>query len=221
MNNCTIRGMVFDMDGVIIDSHPAHRRAWREFLQSMGRKCSESELDFILEGHKREEILRNFLGDLAPEQIREYGNRKDDMLRRLGNNTKPVVGVIDFMASMKGAGIRTALATSAGRRRTHGTLSDLGLSRYFDAIVTGDEVAAGKPDPMIYRLAAERLQEDPQHLVAVEDAVAGVKAATEAGMRCLGVAPTRRVEELRAAGADPVVPNFISFSLEQLRLHFR
>ena len=216
-----IRGVVFDMDGVIINSHPAHRRAWKQFLRTVDRETTDEELDFILDGRKRDEILRHFLGDLSPEQIRAYGNRKDDMLRRLGNGTHPVEGVIKFLASLKRAGLCTGLATSAGRARTQGTLCELGLDSYFDAIVTGDEVETGKPDPLIYRLIAERMQEEPQHLIAVEDAVAGVKAATKAGMRCVGVAPAQRANGLRAAGANPVVPDFRSFSLSHLRACFR
>jgi beta-phosphoglucomutase-like phosphatase (HAD superfamily) len=72
-----LRGVVFDMDGVIIDSHPAHRLAWKAFLESVGRETRDEELDFILDGYKRAEILEHFLGKLAPEQIAEYGNRKD------------------------------------------------------------------------------------------------------------------------------------------------
>jgi beta-phosphoglucomutase len=81
----------------------------------------------------------------------------------------------------------------------------LGLARYFEAIVTGDEVASGKPDPAIYRLVAERLHEIPENLLAIEDAVSGVKSA---GMRCLGIACAERAEALRAAGADPVIADF-------------
>jgi beta-phosphoglucomutase len=217
MKSHSIRGIVFDMDGVIIDSHPTHQRAWKEFLLSVNCQPTDEDLDFILEGRKREEILRHFLGDLSPEKIKEYGKRKDEMLRRLGNGTHPVAGVIDFLTSLRQAGMRAGLATSAGRGRTHGTLAELGLCSYFDAIVTGDEVANGKPDPLIYRLAAERLQEDPSNLVAIEDAVAGVKAARHAGFRCVGVAIGPRAKDLSAAGADPVLPNFVSFSLAELR----
>jgi beta-phosphoglucomutase len=212
-----LRGVVFDMDGVIIDSHPTHRLAWKQFLQSVDREASDDELEFILEGRKREEILRHFLGDLSSDQIRQYGSRKDEMLRRLGNGTKPIAGVIEFLSSLKEAGVRTALATSAGKTRTLGTLAELHLSDYFDAIVTGDEVVTGKPDPLIYRLAAQRMDEKPQHLVAFEDAVAGVSAATGAGLRCVGLAVGQRAKHLSAAGADPVLPNFLALSLPQLR----
>ena len=202
-----IRGIVFDMDGVIIDSHPIHRRAWKTFLQTAGREVSDDELDFILDGRKREEILCYFLGELTPAQIAEHGAHKDEMLRLLAEDMQPLPGVVDFLDSLCQLGIRIGLATSAGTRRVHGTLKDLGLSHYFDAIVTGDEVTNGKPDPAIYLLVAEP--------------VSGIKAARGAGMRCVGIASADRSQSLRAAGADPVVPDFHSLSLEQLELSLR
>jgi HAD superfamily hydrolase (TIGR01509 family) len=212
-----IRGVVFDMDGVIIDSHPAHRRAWKLFLKSVGRDATEKELEFILDGRKRGEILRHFLGDLSPEQVQDYGERKDEMLRRLGNGIQPVEGAVEFLASLRLAGLRTAVATSAGRSRTRGTLAELGLLEYFDAIITGDEVAASKPDPLIYRLAAKRIEQNPHRLVAIEDAVSGVRAATGAGLRCIGIATeAAHAERLRAAGAFPVVPHFRFLSVATL-----
>jgi beta-phosphoglucomutase len=216
-----LRGIVFDMDGVIIDSHPVHRRAWKTFLQTEGREVADSELDFILDGRKREEILCFFLGELTPAQIIHYGARKDEMLRQLTERVRPLRGVVEFLESVSQGGIRMALATSASYRRAYDTLKELKLENYFDAIVTGDEVASGKPDPAIYRLIAERLREIPENLLAVEDAVSGVKSARAAGMRCLGIASADRAETLRAAGADPVICDFESLSLLQLEAHFR
>ena len=220
MSSCKIRGVVFDMDGVVVDSHPGHRRAWKKFLQSVGRDATDTELDVILDGHKREEILRRFFGDLSPETITEYGARKDQMLRELDEELRPIAGVVDFLGSLRRAGTRIGLATSASHKRTHATISELGLTHYFDAIVTGDEVACGKPDPSIYRVAAEGLREAPRNLVAIEDAAAGVKAATAAGMRCVGLAFGTKAEILRSAGADPVVSQFQQLSISTLQEHF-
>jgi HAD superfamily hydrolase (TIGR01509 family) len=215
-----LRGIVFDMDGVVIDSHPAHRRAWQKFLRAVGREVTDTDLDFVLDGRKREEILRYFLGDLEPLKIAEYGALKDEMLQQLGEGVRPLPGIMEFLDSVSHAGMRMALATSAGRRRTCGTLEQLGLTRYFEAVVTGDEVGQGKPDPAIYRLAAERLAETPGSLLVVEDAVSGVQSARAAGMRCLGVASPQRAEALRDAGADPVISDFRSLSLARLRARF-
>lgn len=215
-----LRGVVFDMDGVVIDSHPAHRAAWKSFLTGIGRTTTDAELDIILDGGKREEILRHFLGELDPKQIAEYGKRKDELLRNHGSKLEPMTGVVEFLDHLLNSGVRMALATSAGRHRACGTLEELGLARYFETIVTGDEVTAGKPDPAIYRLAAARMQESPDHLLAVEDAVSGVKAARLAGMRCLGVAHNGRADLLRLAGANPIIEDFRALSFAQLEACF-
>lgn len=215
-----LRGIVFDMDGVIIDSHPAHRAAWKSFLEGLGKTTSDTELDFILDGRKREEILKYFLGELNPKQIAEYGKRKDEILRSHGSGLEPVTGVVEFLDDLAHSGVRMALATSASRRRTCGTLQELGIAHYFETVVTGDEVVAGKPDPAVYRLAADRMQESPDHLLAVEDAVSGVKAARAAGMRCLGVAHNSRGDLLRLAGANPIIEDFRSLSFAKLQASF-
>jgi beta-phosphoglucomutase len=215
-----LRGVVFDMDGVVIDSHPAHRAAWKSFLESVGKSISDTELAFILDGRKREEILEHFLGKLDSEQIAEYGRRKDELLRSHGSRLEPMIGVVEFLDHLCDSGVRMALATSASRRRACGTLEELGLAHYFETIVTGDEVVAGKPDPAIYRLAAARMHEEPDRLLAVEDAVSGVKAARGAGMRCIGVAHNGRADLLHLAGANPIIEDFRTLSLEQLEACF-
>jgi beta-phosphoglucomutase len=215
-----LRGVVFDMDGVVIDSHPAHRAAWKTFLDALGKTISDKELEIILDGGKREEILKHFLGDLSPEQIIEYGRRKDEILRNDGTVLEPMIGVVEFLDQLCGCGVRMALATSAGKHRVLRTLEELGLARYFEIVVTGDDVRAGKPDPAIYLLAAERMQEQPHDLLAVEDAVSGVKAARSAGMRCLGVAHNGRADSLRLAGANPIIEDFRSLSFSQVQALF-
>jgi beta-phosphoglucomutase len=209
------------MDGVVIDSHPAHLAAWKTFLADVGRPTSDEELDVILDGGKRDEILKYFLGELGREEIAQYGKRKDEILRSHGSKLAPMPGVVEFLDCLSNAGVRMALATSASRSRACGTLEALGLMHYFEAVVTGDEVTAGKPDPMIYRLAAALMQEAPNHLLAVEDAVSGVKSAKGAGMRCLGIAHNGRAEALHLAGANPIVNDFRSLSLRSLELLFQ
>lgn len=215
-----LRGVVFDMDGVVIDSHPLHKRAWKSFFDQVGCQVTDSELEFILDGRKREEILCHFLGRLTRQQIANYGAQKDQKLRELHDGIHALRGVAEFLKDLSRLRIRIALATSASRGRAKGTLEELGFARYFDEVVTGDEVVAGKPDPSIYRLVAQRLDEDPRNLLAVEDAVSGVKSARAAGMRCLGIASASRAHHLLDAGADLVIPDFESFSCAQLNATF-
>jgi HAD superfamily hydrolase (TIGR01509 family) len=213
-----IEGIVFDMDGVLIDSHPVHRIAWSKFLATVGKSVSDEGLGFILAGRRREEILRHFLGDLPAFKIAEYGHQKDLFFEENFQDVKLVPGVHDFLLTMETAGVEAGIATSASSARTWGTLRRLELDQKFTAVVTGDDVDAGKPDPAVYNLAAQRMNLSPNKLLVLEDAPCGVQAAKSAGMRCVGVSTNGRAEMLRQCGAEFVIPNFLDLSVETLLL---
>jgi len=209
-------GAVFDMDGVVIDSHPAHREAWHGFLRTLDRDVCDHELDFILDGRKREDILRHFLGDLSPEQVHQYGQRKDAFFRKQLCQVKPMPGLVDFLEQLRKVQIPLAIATSGSARRTHSTLEELNLRKYFCEIVTANDVVASKPDPAIYRLACRRLSVAPHQALAFEDAYSGVRAAKAAGLQCVGIAVDPKGRGLYAAGADLVLSNFRGLTLTGL-----
>ncbi len=216
-----LRGVIFDMDGVIIDSHPAHRRAWQKFLENLGQKISEDDLDYILDGRKRSEILRHFFGELSEPEIVAYGRRKDEFFQQAFLEVRPVPGVLEFFDHLRRRKIAMAIATSASKARTCSTLDRLQLTSHFKVIVTGDDVAEGKPDPAIYRVACQRLGVSPENALAIEDAVSGVRAANGAGIRCVAVAGHESAAKLRDAGADHVIENFVGFSVTELRTALR
>src|SRR5437016_480318 len=132
--------MIFDLDGVVADTHAIHRQAWRQMLLERGQQVSEEELDFVLEGCKREEILRHFLGTLCTAEISHYGERKDELFRQSAVGLRAIPGVLDFLDQLESAGVQTALATSANKRRTHQIIEHLGLASRFSAVLTGDDV---------------------------------------------------------------------------------
>jgi beta-phosphoglucomutase len=209
-------GIVFDMDGVLIDSHPAHRRAWQQFLRTLGLEASDSKLDFILEGRKRQDILRHFLGDVSEDQLVEFGNRKDEFFEKMEDEVLPVAGVLDFLRELDQTGIPAAVATSASARRTCFTLQRLGIAHHFKTVVTGDDVKEGKPNPAIYDMAARELRVAARDLLVLEDAPRGVEAAIAAGMRCMGVADGSKAQLLRNAGAEHVITDFVGISVQTL-----
>jgi beta-phosphoglucomutase len=213
-----LQAIIFDMDGVIIDSHPVHREAWQKFLLTLGKRVSETDLDCILEGWRREDILRHFLGDLTNAQVVEYGNRKDQFFQQVGVPIKPVSGLCEFLDHLEQLGIPKAVATSASERRTRFTLDRLQLTRHFAAIVTANDVLNGKPDPAIYHLAAEQMGVRPENVVVIEDSVSGVRAAKSAGMECLALASDSRCEVLRRAGANNVIQDFVGLTLDRLKV---
>jgi HAD superfamily hydrolase (TIGR01509 family) len=211
-----LKAVIFDMDGVIIDSHPAHRTAWRQFLHGMGREVSESELDFILDGRKRADILRYFLGDLSDAELAEHGRRKDEFFRQISLEVNPIPGVLAFLRELKSRNIAVAVATSATDSRARSTLQQLGLHEHFTVVVTGSDVTDGKPHPAIYELTCDRLKVDPKHALAMEDAVSGIHAAKQAGLRCIGISNQEYAGKLLQAGAHSVIKDFVGLSVEQL-----
>lgn len=212
-----IQAVVFDMDGVLIDSHRTHRAAWHEFFKSLGRQPSFEELSFILDGRTRTEILRHFLGNLPEKELESYGRRKDDIFRSMEPAITPVRGVMKFIRHLRQSGISLAIATSASEIRTSSTIERLGLADCFGSIITASDVTAGKPDPMVYGLACERLGTAPGKSVAFDDAPAGVASARGAGMRCIGVANDGTRDRLLDAGAERVISDFVEFTLTDWR----
>jgi len=215
-----LRAVIFDLDGVIVDSHPAHKQAWKTFLASLEKHVSDDDLDFVLEGYKREVILRHFLGDLSADEVKSYGARKDALFRDSAHDLKTIAGFAGFFHSLQAAGLPVALASSASRWRVEYILDRLDLKASFRAIVSGDEVIHGKPDPAIFHIAARALGIDPADILVCEDAVSGVEGAKRAGMKCLAIAADGRAPLLQQAGADHVVPDFTAASLAELRRLF-
>ena len=211
-----LRGVIFDMDGVLVDSHATHRKAWGLFLETLGRKVPEHELDFILDGRKRSDILRHFLGNCPEAELEEFGRRKDCIFRQMRLEVVAVPGATRIVRELHLSGVALALATSASHSRARSTMADLGLLNCFQVIVAGEEVPVGKPDPSIYRLACERIEIEPDCLLAFEDAVSGIRAAAGAGLRCIGVASHETPETLTVAGAVHVVRNFETMSARDL-----
>src|SRR5215471_15620608 len=157
-----LRGIIFDLDGVLIDSHPDHMRAWKLFLSSLGRQVSDEQLEVVLEGQKREDILRHFLGDLTEQQVQQYGAQKEALFKDSVMEIKITQGLREFLEQTVAADLTMALASSGSRGRVEYLLKQLSFQEYFQTIVTGDDVTAGKPDPAIFNLTAERMRVQPQ-----------------------------------------------------------
>lgn len=211
-----LKGVIFDMDGVLIDSHPIHKRAWRKFFETLELTVSDRELDFVLDGRKKEDILRHFLGDLPDSEIKEFGHQKEMLFREEAMNIEPILGVMDLLDELTIQGIAIAVASCGSHSRVRYILDQLKIHDRFEAIVTADDITHGKPDPEVFCKAAEELAVKREDLLVCEDAVSGVKAAKAAGIRCLGVTEPARAAELLQAGAVRVIPDFASMSVSEL-----
>ena len=216
-----LQGVIFDMDGVLIDSHPAHREAWRNFLRSLHRDVRDEELDYILDGRRREDILRHFLGDLSAEQVQRYGRRKDSFFQKRARQVPPMPGLLGFLTHLRKLRIPLAIATSASEMRTYATLQRLNLRHYFSTIITGNDVAASKPDPEIYQIACRSLAIAPESALAVEDSFSGVRAAKAAGLYCMTIPGDQDPKRLLSAGADLVISDFRQLTVDEVEQWLR
>lgn len=199
--NGRLRGVVFDMDGVLVLSEPILARAAARMFAEKGYDVRHEEFHpFIGMGEDRYlggvAEARGIPFDAPVDKARTY----DLYLDLIRGHLAPLPGVLEFVAACRGKGLKTAVASSADGVKVRGNLREIGLPyESFDAVVDGTMVARKKPDPSIFREACRRLGLDPASCLVVEDAVAGVAAAKAAGCRCLAVTTSFGRDQLAQA----------------------
>jgi HAD superfamily hydrolase (TIGR01509 family) len=205
-----VTAAIFDMDGVLIDSGAHHRHAWRTLLAELGTEPAHPEHWRLTIGRPSEEAIPLLLGRrVSDAEARRLARRKRDLYQeRAQAGMEPVPGVPEFLHALERQHVPRAVGTSASRWDAERLLDDLGLLRFFDVVVTADDVMLGKPDPEVWAQAARRLRVMPAHCVVFEDAPVGIQAARAAGMRAIGVTTAHTAAELLAAGADRTIPDF-------------
>lgn len=187
-DDAPIEGLIFDMDGLLVDSEPVVGRALVAWLAGHGRELRPGSLTNAL-GRRLPEAIAALAEAHALEGPLDTLVAEFDELRyqALVGNVVPMPGAAALIAFARGAGLRLGLATSSTRRHADLSLGEAGLVGLFDAETTGDDVRHGKPAPDIFLLAAERIGVPPERCVVLEDAAAGLDAAAAAGMRRLWV----------------------------------
>lgn len=183
-----IRGVIFDMDGVLVDSEPIHEQALSETLAAYGHRLTPEIYAGTL-GQSPDDNWRWLLDHypLTCEGQEFLGRYAGAVLELLQRALDPRPGAVDLIARFRSEGCRIALASMSTRAWVDATLRGIGLAEAFDATVSADEVARGKPDPEVFLTAAAMIGVDPAACLVIEDAPAGVEAALRAGMRPVAV----------------------------------
>jgi beta-phosphoglucomutase len=183
--------VILDMDGVIIDSNPVHREAWRLYNQRFGIETDEAMLQRMY-GRRNDDIIRDFFGDdLTPDDITRHGADKERLYREMmaGSIEQALVpGIRQFLEALRGSPV--ALASNAEPSNVAFLLDSSGLRPYFRAVIDGHQVARPKPHPDIYLFAARTLDVRPPDCIVFEDSFSGMEAARAAKMRLVGVTTT-------------------------------
>ncbi|NCO33146.1 MAG: hypothetical protein AUJ92_06375 [Armatimonadetes bacterium CG2_30_59_28] len=192
--------VIFDLDGVIVDSAEPHFISWQRLARENGLGMS-AELFHETFGQPNSQVLpRLFDRYLCKSEIDRYSHRKEELYRDIVREAVVVFpGALDLIHKLKSAGHRLAMGTSAPPENVELVVELLELGDVFDAMVTSRDVAHGKPNPEVFTIAAERLGTPPGRCVVIEDAIAGVEAARAAGMTCIAVTTTHPAESLQEA----------------------
>ncbi len=212
-----MNAVIFDWDGVVIDSSAQHERSWELLANELGKPLPEGHFKAGF-GKKNQIIIPDLLGwSHDPVEIERLGARKEQLYRDLVRDEGLVVlpGARELLEALRQGGFRVALGSSTPRSNLDALFAVSGLGELFHQVVCGDDVNHGKPAPDVFLLAASRLEVEPSRALVIEDAHVGIAAAHAAGMRVLAVATTHPIEEL--SDADAAVPSLAGVTPDDLR----
>ncbi len=213
-----VKAVIFDVDGVLVDTGRLHLEAWRALARELGLPPPDERWFRRTFGRRNEEILKTLLPHPPSQgELERLSRRKEALFRRLAKGKiEPLPGALALVRALKRRGFRLGIGTSTPPENLQMILEELGLRGAFDAWVTGADVERGKPDPEVFLKAAARLGVPPARCAVIEDAPAGVEAAKRAGMRAVAVTTTAEPEALQAKGADLVVDSLRALTPERL-----
>jgi beta-phosphoglucomutase family hydrolase len=186
--NFDLRALIFDMDGVLIDSEPMHFESFKRFFKTLDIEYTSADNAQYL-GRRDIEIskilIERFNLDFTPAEL---VRRKEEIFSELIlAEASPRAGVLETLAEAQALNLKRAVASSATLPSIKLIVNSLKLGDYFENLSSGDEVKHGKPAPDVFLLAAERLQVAPEHCLVIEDTEAGVQAAKAAGMKVVAI----------------------------------
>lgn len=196
------RGVIWDMDGVIIDSAELHFQSWRQALGKVGLDMNREQFKATF-GRRSDDVVAHTAGrPLPPDDINRIARDKETIYRQmLTGQARAFPGVLELMRNLKESGFRQAVASSAPPQNVELVIRELELEPFIEAVVDGSQVVKGKPEPEVFLKAAAKLDLEPSACLVIEDAVAGVEAARRAGMAVAAVSSTHPPAKLAAADA--------------------
>ncbi len=212
-------GVLFDMDGVLVDSGPFHEQAWKILANENGMEMEE---DFFRRtfGMRNDEILRLlFGGGLDEERVETLGRRKEELYRSIAKKgLRPARGAGELVEDLYENRVPMAIASSGPRENVEMMLEVTGLGKWIQTFVSAEDVERGKPDPEVFLKSAGKIGIDPCTCIVLEDAPVGIEAGKRAGMKVIAVSTTRPPQALKEA--DIVVRSLKGIRFEDLSALF-
>jgi len=213
-----LEAVIWDMDGVMLDSRSAHFKAFHTIFEKYGIKIYMEQIQRSF-GMTNQQIIQSMVDQpISKESTDRIGREKDILFQNIIRDQAVFLpGVKKWMEAFKQNGIRQALASSGSHGNINAILTALDAETYFDEIVSGDGLP-GKPDPFVFLKAADRLGIVPLNCLVIEDAVVGVQAAKAAGMKCVAVTTTNPAKKL--TDADVVLSNLAELTADHVQALF-
>ena len=213
-----LKAVIFDWDGVVVDSSAAHKSSWEMLAEERNLVLPEDHFTLSF-GRVNKVIIPEIFGWTEdPQEIKELADRKEFLYREILKETglNPLPGFLDLCHDLKDAGIPMAVGTSTPLENVKAVIGMIGAHGLFGAIISSEDVKKGKPDPEVFLKAAAALKADPQNCVVFEDAVYGIQAALAAGMKAVALTTTHRVSHFDSTWPHRIVRNLGDVSLNML-----
>lgn len=214
-----LKGAIFDLDGVIVDTVPLHFKSWKRMFEEYGHQFTFEDYKNKVDGIPRVDGARAILTDLSDKELKQACDKKQGYyLQYLKKDKVPIYSeTIDLIKELRSKGIKVAVISSS--KNTPYILESIGLIDKIDTKIDGNDITKGKPDPQIFLMAAEKLGVSPENCVVFEDAVLGVQAAKRAGMLCIGI--DRHNDPVSLKHADLIVKDLQEINYPKLNAFFQ
>ncbi|MBL7210635.1 MAG: beta-phosphoglucomutase family hydrolase [Candidatus Omnitrophica bacterium] len=209
-----LKGVIFDMDGVVVNSVPLHFKAWKKMFSEYGKKFTFKDYELKVDGIPRISGARAILPELSEAGLKKAASRKQELLLELlrKDGVKVHRDAVYLIKNLKKSKIKRAIISSS--KNCLYILKRTKINKLFDVIITGNDIKKGKPHPDIFLLAAKRAGLKTKECVVVEDAVLGIIAAKRAKMKAVGI--DRYGKPARLKQADLIVNNLKKLTLSKL-----
>ena len=214
-----IKGIIFDMDGTIVDSLPYHYEAWKIFfnenkVENFSEKLNEYK------GGGTLDLMRTVYGNqYSKKELKKMSEDKEKIFRKIyKGEIKQILGFKKFLDELKSKDIMIGLASNAIRKNVSMIINELEIYDYFDSIICGDEVINGKPNPEMFNETIDRFNINKDECLIFEDSLEGVLAAKNSGVKVIGITSSSSNKALKDAGCVMSISDYLDFKLTDIRM---